>query len=176
MSYWIYALLIGVAFLGGAYSGFDVARLKDQADASALAASQAQADAAAARTATSVLQGAQARGDALTIALLHSQTQVSQLQKAAHAAITQATTGRTCLDEPALRVLDTAPGLSVAGLPQAGGGAAATGGATATDTDISGWAIDAGAAYETCRSRLDALIDFFDPPEPAPHADQHHAD
>lgn len=90
-------------------------------------------------------------------------------------AIAHATTGRPCLGGRALRVLDGAPGLRVAGLPGAAawpaGEDAATAahtnasgpsgaGLVATDTAIATWALAAGAQYEQCRSRLGALIDY----------------
>jgi len=114
-------------------------------------------------------QAAQARGDTLTRSLLQQQTQIDVLKQEAHRALTQATTGRPCLGGAALRVLASAPGISV-DLPAPTGGAAAalaTAGATAgdstwysTDTQVAHWAADAGAAFETCRTRLDALIDW----------------
>lgn len=111
-----------------------------------------------------VLQDAQDRGDALSGKLLQTESQVNQLKRDRRDAVKQVTTGRPCLYGPALRLLNSAPGLSVAAVPAPAGGAAAEGAAVATDTDIAGWAIDAGAQYEVCRTRLDALIDFVIPP------------
>lgn len=118
-----------------------------------------------------VLQDAQDRGDALYSTLAARLAEIDQLTKEKHHAIANVTTGRACLGGPALRLLSTAPGLSVSGLAQAPGGAAATDAAAATDTDntgivstdsdIAGWAIDAGAQFEVCRARLDALIDWY---------------
>ena len=128
-----------------------------------LSESYAKGKRLAAEQAVSDLQAAQARGDALTTGLLHQQATIDQLTTEARRAIPQVTTGRPCLGPAALRVLDGAPGLDVAGLPPAAGGAAAEGGPVATDTDIAGWAVDAGAAHETCRVRFDALIDWHSP-------------
>lgn len=114
--------------------------------------------------AVELLTAAQARGDALSTGLLNQQATIDQLKTEARRAIPQVTTGRPCLGPAALRVLDNAPGLDVAGLPPAAGGAAAEGGPVATDTDIGGWAVDAGAAHETCRARLSALIDWHPAP------------
>jgi hypothetical protein len=105
------------------------------------------------------LQAAQAHGDALTRSLLQQQGQIDVLKQEAHRAITQATSGRTCLDGAALRVLNSAPGITV-DLPTPASGVAAAGEQVSTDTDIALWAADTGAAYETCRARLDALIDW----------------
>ena len=113
-----------------------------------------------AEAAATLLAEAQARGDALTTGLLTQQTQIDQLKTEARRAIPLLTTGKPCLSAAALRVLDNAPGLDVAGLPPATGGAAAAGARIATDTDIGGWAVDAGAGFSVCRARLDALIDW----------------
>ncbi|QDL55332.1 hypothetical protein [Rhodoferax aquaticus] len=122
------------------------------------------------RQAKEALQAAQARGDALTTGLLTLQTQINQLTTEKQHAIKLATTGRVCLGADALRVLDKSPGITVSGPPQTPGSAAAAGEAIAahtdfashfaSDTDIGLWIIDAGASYEVCRARLDALIDW----------------
>lgn len=138
-----------------------------------LAVELAEAREASARQQTAIAQAyakallsAQQRGDRLTTQLAQGQRQIDQLQKDRRDAIAHATTGRTCLDGAALRVLHGAPGLRVAGFPEAASGAAAADAGTAADTnhtsdaDIGRWAIDAGAQYEQCRQRLDALIDW----------------
>ncbi|WP_180125639.1 hypothetical protein [Rhodoferax sp. BLA1] len=119
------------------------------------------------------------RGDALTTALLTSQSQIDQLSQEAHRGIKNETTGRACLGGGALRVLNSAPGLRTQ-LTTTGSTAAAYGPAAAsaddagtqassgdefaTDTQIADWAIDAGAQYEICRIRLDKLIDWHGAP------------
>lgn len=110
--------------------------------------------------AAQALQTAQDRGDALTTTLAQRQASIDQLTREKRHAVSTVTTGRACLDGPALRLLDGAPGLRVAHLPPTASGAAAADAPIATDTDITGWSIDAGAQYETCRARLDALIYF----------------
>ncbi|MCB8748355.1 hypothetical protein LHU53_15750 [Rhodoferax sp. U2-2l] len=123
------------------------------------------------------LQAEQARGDALTTGLLTQQAQIDQLTQEAHRAISTHTTGRTCLDSAALRVLKRAPGITLVPAPTSGTAAAygpATGVADdssaaitadvfATDTQVADWGIDAGAQYEVCRTRLDKLIDWHAP-------------
>lgn len=123
------------------------------------------------------LQVASARGDELTQTLLQREDQIRKISQEKHDAIAQATTGRPCLGVPALRLLNSATGLHVAGMPSAPSGPVATGasaaahpddqGLIATDADIAGWSIDAGAQYEICRGRLDTLIDWH-PNPPAP--------
>ncbi|MEO8120067.1 MAG: hypothetical protein ABI606_12195 [Rhodoferax sp.] len=120
-----------------------------------------------------VLQSTQVRGDALTTLLAKRQTSIDQLTREKRDAVSKVTTGRACLGGPALRLLNSAPGLSVSGIAPAASSAAAADGAAAahtdndsdnalvsTDTDLAGWAIDAGAQYEICRARLGALIDW----------------
>ena len=113
-----------------------------------------------AEAAVTVLAAAQARGDALSTGLLNQQTHIDQLTTEARRAIPQVTSGRPCLGPAALRLLDSAPGLDVAGLPPAASGAAAESRRVALDSDIAGWAVDAGGQYAVCRARLDALIDW----------------
>lgn len=128
------------------------------------------------RAARDALQAAQAKGDALSTGLLVLASQIDQLKQESHRAITQATTGRTCLDSAALRVLKRAPGITT--VPEATSSAAAAGEPTdatggdnswgpnsySTDTQVATWAVDAGAAFEICRTRLDALIDWHTAP------------
>jgi hypothetical protein len=118
------------------------------------------------------LQAEQARGDALSTGLLTQAAQIDQLKEEAQHAIATATTGRTCLDSAALRVLQHAPGITL--VPTTTSGAAAADGAPAaladggawysTDTQLASWAIETAAGYETCRTRLDALIDWHEKP------------
>lgn len=116
-----------------------------------------------AQHAAKTLQDAQARGDALSVGLLSQQKQIDQLKTEKRDAIRQATTGKPCLNGPALRLLSSAPGLSVRDLPPTTGSVIAAGEPIATDTDIAFWMVDAGAQFEACRARLDALIDWHTP-------------
>ena len=123
---------------------------KQHADEKRVAAEQVKA----------ALQEAITRGDNLSRQLLQSDQQIIKLSREKRDAIQKVTTGRPCFGEPALRLLNGAPGLHVIGLRDATGSPAAEGGAVATDTDIAQWVVDAGAQYEVCRTRLDALIDW----------------
>lgn len=111
---------------------------------------------AAART----LSDAQVRSDALTVRLAGKQEQIFNLQRAAHASINQTTFNRPCLSADAVRVLNRTDGTAGPDVPQTGGSTAAAGGAFATDADVGHWAVDARARHDTCRQRLDALIDW----------------
>lgn len=96
-----------------------------------------------------------------------------------HALQTVATTGRDCLRSDALRVLDGAPGLWVSSdtMPAWASGAAAgpaaahapaaadpglhpAEGLIASDRQVGDWILTAGAQYQECRARLDALIGY----------------
>jgi DnaJ-class molecular chaperone len=131
------------------------------------------------QAATNQLTAEQARGDALTTALLTSQSQIDQLSEEAHRGIKNETTGRACLGSGALRVLNSAPGLrtqlaptsstaaahgSIAAPADDASSEASNGDEFATDTQIADWAIDAGTQFETCRTRLDKLIDWHGAP------------
>lgn len=108
-----------------------------------------------------LLLAAQARGDALTRRLVAERRASAAQQEKLKDDLKKATDGRVCLRDSALRVLDQSPGLQVAGLPGTAGGAdGAHAGRVATDTDVSGWARDAGRQYAECVSRYHALIDF----------------
>jgi prophage endopeptidase len=162
--------LCAFALAAGGGLGWTVGRMPLKTELATQAAAHATEKFRAAELAAKVLQSAQDRGDALTTTLAQRQTSIDQLKKEKRDALHQVTTGRTCLDGPALRLLNSAPGLRVSGLAPATSGALTAGGAAAaaadiqatvsTDTDIAGWAIDAGAQYEICRARLDALIDW----------------
>ncbi|MDP3926174.1 MAG: hypothetical protein U1E02_28165 [Hydrogenophaga sp.] len=109
------------------------------------------------------LQAAQARGNALTHSLAQRQAQIHQLTREKNDALKNLTTGRACLSGAAVRVLNGAAATPTGGpvdVPNTPGGAAAEGARFATDTDVGRWAVAARADYDTCRARLDALIDW----------------
>lgn len=123
------------------------------------------------------LQAAQDKGDALTRKLAASAARNDQLAKEKAHEIEAATLGRACLSERALGVLNGSPGITVAsapgGVPTPTRSAAAADGTTAphpdierfsTDTHVGLWITQAGQQYETCRQRLDALIDWHAQP------------
>jgi hypothetical protein len=165
-----------VAGVMAGMAGWDLGRAPLEVQLAKQAAAYAADKPQAATQAVYALQAAQDRGDALSTTLGATLQEIDQLTTEKHHALAQlskATTGRPCLGGDALRLLDGAPGLRVAGLPQAAASApgageppgTAGGDSTwySTDTQITGWAIDAGAAFETCRARLDALIAWHTP-------------
>lgn len=119
----------------------------------------AESDRLRARAEATALQAAQVRGDVLTRDLLTREAMINRLSKEKRDALSRYTTGRPCLSADAVGVLNEQAG-SGSGVPQATGITAATGATFATDADVGQWAADARASYDTCRSRLDALIDW----------------
>lgn len=175
------ALLAGAA--AGAWGGHTVGRAPLLVDLATLKQDHTEALRLAQLAAAKRLQDAQQRSDTLSNALAETLTQTATLRTEKTHALRLAATGRVCLDARALGVLNTSPGLRVAGLdgvpptqpglaqahatagpdthPQPGApDAPRTTGLIATDADIGAWSIGAGAQYETCRARLDALINW----------------
>ncbi len=174
------ALLVGAA--GGGWGAWQLGRAPLHTELAALRVAHAEAARLAALAGARRLQVAREHGDALATELATVLTTNDQLAQEKTHALQRAATGRTCLTGPALRVLNSAPGLRVAGLdglPAPEPAAAAAGAAAAADThqpandpaervatdaDIGTWALGAGAQFEACRSRLDALIDWHTSP------------
>lgn len=122
----------------------------------------------AAEAASVQLYAAQQRGDALTRQLATARNTARQLAQERARNVDTVTDGRACLREPALRLLNGAPGLSVH-LPQSAGLAHGDdAGRVATDTHITRWALASGEQYAECARRLNALIDWHRPGDAAP--------
>lgn len=153
-------VLIGLALAAaGALAGATVTAWRKDSVIATLHMETARREARIAEQASRALLEAQTRGDALSRQLSAATRAASRLRKERDDALRAATTGRTCLDDAALRVLDGAPGVRV-DLPATAGGADGAGAAVATDTDIARWALEAGERHTDCRAWLDALIDF----------------
>lgn len=150
---------VAVAVLSAAGAAWLTSAIKN-AEIATLQRDHATAQLRAADAASVALYEAIARGDRLTRQLAAARRQNATLTKERKDAALEVTDGRVCLREPALRLLDGAPGLRVQ-LPGAAGGAAgADAGRVATDTGVFLWSLDAGAQYAECVRRLGALIDF----------------
>jgi hypothetical protein len=158
---WLLTPLLAIAMSAVSYWAGDHNR--NNAHLALQATAQMQANAA--------LLAAQVRGDRLSTRLLSAEHQINQQRGELNHALNQATTGRPCLGAAALRLLNQAPGISVDQLPTAPSGAVATGASLAsdsgdstapasTDTQVASWIADAGSAFEVCRTRLDALIEW----------------
>lgn len=159
------ALLAGVSASGGYILG--------AAKVETLRTEHASALFAASQSASRALYAAQQRGDALTLQLAAASATAHQITQARQHEVATVTTGRACLGEPALRLLDGAPGLSVQlpaprrraadphaahAAPLADLASASDTHVTASDTHVTAWALAAGAQYAECARRLDALI------------------
>jgi TolA-binding protein len=108
------------------------------------------------------LQQAQARGDRLEIRLAEEE-EARQIQEKFHAdEIKRLTRGRRCLDAPAVRLLNAAPGLPAGPerLPAPASRPVDQDAAAASDTDVALWANAVRQQYDACRSRLAALVDW----------------
>lgn len=159
----LFALFCGALVALGAWAGHSLGRAPLLVELADLRTAQADTAKLQALAAARVLSDAQVRSDVLTVRLRGSQEQIFNLQRAAHASITQTTFNRPCLSADAVRVLnstDTAASTAGADVPQTSGGTAAAGATFATDADVGHWAVDARAQHEQCRQRLDALIDW----------------
>lgn len=167
---WVIYACLAAATVGGAMMGWNIGRAPLQVQLAQQATAHATEKTRLAEHAAQTLQAAQVRGDALSVSLLQQQTKIYQLKADKRYAINQATTGQPCLNGPALRLLNGAPGLRVRDLPPATGSAVAAGESSgaagsnrtwySSDTQVASWMVDAGAAFEVCRTRLDALIDW----------------
>ena len=162
-----YLLALGI----GAGAAWPVARAPLQADISDLRKANAdlrEANAETARlaalAAAAKLQRAQATGEAASARLAAALATNALLSKEKRHALKQATAGRACLSERALRVLNGTPGITVAapgaGVSTPAGQPAAEGTTVATDSDIAGWIVSTGEQYEACRRQLAELIDW----------------
>ncbi|WFP51395.1 hypothetical protein PL263_05040 [Methylomonas sp. EFPC3] len=119
-------------------------------------ASQAKAVAASAQIYHRRFVDEKARGDALSNRLAHTESDLILRTLEVTRAVSKVTTGRACLGDAAVRLLNGAPRT----VPQAAGASVAESAAIATDTDVAGWIGNAQGQYETCRARLGALIDY----------------
>jgi hypothetical protein len=132
------------------------------ATVSALRAEHAEAQRLVMTDVLERLQSAKERGDALEIRLAE-EAETRQIQEKTHAVeIKRLTRDRPCLDAPVVRLLNASPGLPAGrqSVPPPAGGSADPDAGPATDTDVAVWINGARKQYDTCRSRLDALIDF----------------
>lgn len=123
----------------------------------------------AALAASNRLSAAQAAGHAAEQRLADTLALNARLSKEKRDALAAATTGRVCLADAALGVLDGSPGIRVARahdgdrLSAPTGAVAAAPGSIATDTHVAQWISEAGDKFEACRAQLHELIDVHVP-------------
>jgi hypothetical protein len=102
------------------------------------------------------------QGDAIAARLLTAEAARQKLAKEKDDAIKSLTAGRPCLATPVVRLLNypasTGAGVS---LSAAASDPAHPDSAFATDTDVGLWARLARDAHDSCRTRIDALREFF---------------
>ena len=159
----VVAALLAAAFISGLITGreqgqdkLDLAKVTWERD-------QASAVAAAERAIKEQLEGAIRLGDTLTDRLIKAEADVKKITQEKNLEIAKLTTGRACLGADVVGLLNqptdaTAPGLKP--VPQTPGLSLAAGGSAATDHDVATWISNARREYDTCRARLNALIDF----------------
>lgn len=154
--FFIVALLCSV---GGLLAGGGAVDMLRRADIAILKASQAAALADAEQLYRRRLADEQERGFALSDKLAKTETQLTQRTLEVSRALSKVTTGRACLGNDAVRLLNRAPRDDPT-VPETAGPSVTEGGAVATDTDVAGWIGNAQWQYDTCRARLNTLIDF----------------
>lgn len=160
-------LMAVLPLVGGIWIGFEIGAASSRIELAQQREAAARDHAAIAEHASRRLLEAQLRGDALATQLETANRAAMRLQENLDDAIRRATTGRPCLREPALRLLDGAHGIKL-GLPAPAGSAAAADGVAAapagelvsSDTAVALWIARAGRQYDECRRRLGALIDW----------------
>lgn len=132
-----------------------------QAKVTALQLDQERKVSAARADDLETLKLAKRHGDELTLQLQVTESTLTQKDKELRDAIHKQTTGRACLPGSVVRLLNNA-GITDGGssLPAPAAGPAAADGAAASDTDVADWAANARKQYDTCRARLNALIDW----------------
>lgn len=153
--------LLGAFLSGLLLAGLVVASIKN-ADIANLKADHAKQQAAAAAAARQRLEAAVARGDSLSARLAQTESALNKKTLEVSREIARVTAGRPCLGAAAVRLLNSSHD-DAAAVPQAPGQPDAEDGAVATDTDIAGWIANAQGQYETCRARLGALINWWEP-------------
>lgn len=160
-------LIVAGLMIGAFGFGHHVARNAADAELARYRETSARQQAAVAEHASLRLLDAQALSDRLTTDLAAATQAAAVTQEQLDVALRRVTTGRTCLAQPALRVLDGAHNLSV-DMPAPVSGADAEDAPVATDTDIAVWIARTGKQYDECRKRLAALIDWYTAQETQP--------
>lgn len=162
----VLVVAMAVAFAVGGWAGWRQGRAPLQTEIADLKAGHAAQALLAQLASARRLREAQAQSDDLAAQLGSQIAANDQLTMEKTRAIQAATTGRACLSDRALGLLNGAPGITVASpsrVPPPQPGAAAPGAPVATDTDLAGWIVQAGNRFEVCRQRLDALIAWHTP-------------
>jgi len=146
--------------LGGALLGGGAVNWKRLADIAELKTEQAKALKDAEKAYTDRYQAEVERGNALSERLAQTEQQLTDRTLEVSRAISKVTTGKRCLDSAAVRLLNRPTPSDHNAVPKATGQLAPESTAIATDTDVATWIGGAQYQYETCRARLNSLVDF----------------
>lgn len=141
------------ALLGGSHLIYSeqIANLKkDMAEDAAIAA----------RLSLDRLSATQAKADVLSAQLAKTEFDLNQTTLEKSDAIKKITTGHACLNSATVGLLNRARETTTTAVPEPPGTLAAESTDIATDTDVAGWINNTQGLYNTCRARLNTLIDF----------------
>jgi len=147
------------ALLGGGFSWL-VSGWINSVQMAAIKTEQAEDAAIAAQLSLERLSATQAKADLLSSRLAKTEFQLTQTTLEKSDAIKKLTTGRACLNSATVGLLNRARETTTTAVPEPPGASVAESTAIATDTDVAGWIAAAQGSYETCRARLNTLIDF----------------
>jgi len=155
-------LSLAVGLGAGAFIAWKYLGERHLADLATRDANQSRADALAIAAEAERTRLATVRGDRLALDLAKTESALQSKSKELSNALLKTTSGRTCLAADTVRLLNDSAGAASppGGMPPPAGQPAAADGAVATDTDVAGWVVNARQQYDTCRGRLDRLIDF----------------
>lgn len=149
----VFAVAAGAGLAGYQIGSAKVERLKRQ---------HAEAVAATANATAERLLSAAQKNDALAAQVAAFENDLARATQEKNDALSRLTTGRRCLDAAAVRLLNAGPAAADR-LPAAGGEPVSAAAGFATDQDVGQWAIACRTAYNTCRGRLDAIRQFYEP-------------
>jgi prophage endopeptidase len=145
----------------GAFGGWKVTHDRYIAEIATLEAAQSAAVAKVAEAARDRLLAAQARSDEIETRLAQADADRQTLALEHSREIKRLTTGRACLNAGTVRLLNASgPRSDTAAVPASAGQPVAADAGAASDTDVAEWIDHAKRQYDTCRDRLQAVIDW----------------
>ncbi|AJF01224.1 hypothetical protein SG18_21160 [Pandoraea apista] len=154
-------ITLAIAILCSAFGSWNLTRNHYLAEISDMKRDEADARATAEKKARNILEAEQERGNGLSDKLAKTESALTKQSQELSNALSRLTTGRKCLDDRVVSVLNgTSSGAAADDLRTGTRTSDATDGPAASDTDVAGWISQAKGQYEICRARLGALIDF----------------
>ena len=151
-------------FLVGAYGGWQATRSYHIAEIATLKKTQAENVATVAEAARDRLLAARTRSDEIETRLTKADADRQTLALEHSREIKRLTTGRACLNAGTVRLLNASgPRGDAAAVPASAGQPVAADAGAASDTDVAEWADLARRQYDTCRDKLQAVIDWHGP-------------